>query len=82
MFLRNVCGVWCVVRVVGWLARMVRADSPARDLQGRRRARADDFFLTTFFPEVPVIFAVDGTVAHCHIPLLLRPYGFSTYRSN
>lgn len=37
---------------------------------------------SSFFPEVPVIFAVDGTVAHYHIPLLLSPYGFSTYRGN
>lgn len=36
----------------------------------------------TFFPEVPVIFEVDGTVAHYHVPLLLSPYGFSTYRGN
>ena len=36
----------------------------------------------SFFPEVPVIFSVDGTVAHYHIPLLLSPYGFSTYRGN
>ena len=36
----------------------------------------------TFFPEVPVIFAVDGTVPHYHIPLLLSPFGFSTYRGN
>lgn len=36
----------------------------------------------TFFPEVPVIFAADGSVPHYHIPLLLSPYGFSTYRGN
>lgn len=36
----------------------------------------------TFFPEVPVVFQVDGTVPHYHIPLLLSPYGFSTYRGN
>lgn len=36
----------------------------------------------TFFPEVPVIFKVDGTVKHYHIPLLLSPYGYSTYRGN
>lgn len=36
----------------------------------------------TFFPEVPVIFEVDGTVPHYHIPLLLSPYGYSTYRGN
>ncbi|MDB5730411.1 MAG: 5-hydroxyisourate hydrolase, partial [Variovorax sp.] len=36
----------------------------------------------SFFPEVPVIFEADGTVPHYHIPLLLSPYGFSTYRGN
>tara|TARA_R110000764_G_scaffold43760_1_gene98443 strand:- start:94 stop:504 length:411 start_codon:yes stop_codon:yes gene_type:complete len=36
----------------------------------------------TFFPEVPVIFEVDGAVEHYHIPLLLSPYGYSTYRGN
>ena len=36
----------------------------------------------SFFPEVPVIFEVDGTVPHYHIPLLLSPYGFSAYRGN
>lgn len=36
----------------------------------------------SFFPEIPVIFAVDGTVPDYHIPLLLSPYGFSTYRGN
>lgn len=37
---------------------------------------------TTFFPEVPVIFTADGSVPHYHIPLLLSPYGYSTYRGN
>ena len=37
---------------------------------------------STFFPEVPVIFKVDGSVSHYHIPLLLSPYGYSTYRGN
>ena len=36
----------------------------------------------TFFPEIPVIFKVDGSVNHYHIPLLLSPYGYSTYRGN
>jgi 5-hydroxyisourate hydrolase len=36
----------------------------------------------TFFPEVPVIFDVKQTDQHYHIPLLLSPYGFSTYRGS
>ncbi|HEX8405311.1 MAG TPA: hydroxyisourate hydrolase [Duganella sp.] len=29
-----------------------------------------------------VIFTVDGSVPHYHIPLLLSPFGYSTYRGN
>ncbi|MBK0063882.1 MULTISPECIES: hydroxyisourate hydrolase [unclassified Acinetobacter] len=36
----------------------------------------------SFFPEVPVVFVIDGTVDHYHIPLLMSPYGYSTYRGN
>lgn len=36
----------------------------------------------TFFPEVPVIFTADEKVDHLHIPLLLSPFGYSTYRGN
>lgn len=36
----------------------------------------------TFFPEIPVIFQVKQTDQHYHIPLLLSPYGFSTYRGS
>lgn len=36
----------------------------------------------SFFPEVPVVFVIDGTVDHYHIPLLISPYGYSTYRGS
>ncbi|AOZ13193.1 MULTISPECIES: hydroxyisourate hydrolase [Pseudomonas] len=36
----------------------------------------------TFFPEIPVIFDVKNVDQHYHIPLLLSPYGFSTYRGS
>jgi 5-hydroxyisourate hydrolase len=36
----------------------------------------------TFFPEIPVVFQVKQTDQHYHIPLLLSPYGFSTYRGS
>ncbi|NHH99641.1 hydroxyisourate hydrolase [Oceanimonas sp. MB9] len=38
--------------------------------------------IETFFPEIPVIFSADGKLDHYHVPLLLSPYGFSTYRGN
>jgi len=36
----------------------------------------------SFFPEIPVVFRVDSATQHYHVPLLLSPYGFSTYRGN
>jgi len=33
-----------------------------------------------FFPEVKITFNVRDTEEHFHIPLLLSPFGYSTYR--
>ena len=33
-----------------------------------------------FFPEVTVTFTVDGARPHHHVPLLLSPHAYSTYR--
>jgi 5-hydroxyisourate hydrolase len=33
-----------------------------------------------FFPEVTVTFTVRDADLHYHVPLLLSPYGYSTYR--
>ncbi len=37
---------------------------------------------TTFFPRVEIIFAIDKTDEHYHVPLLISPYGYSTYRGS
>jgi len=36
----------------------------------------------SFFPEIPVVFRVESATQHYHVPLLLSPFGFSTYRGN
>lgn len=36
----------------------------------------------SFFPRIPVEFKVDNPEQHYHIPLLLSPFGYSTYRGN
>jgi len=36
----------------------------------------------TFFPEIPVEFNMEASGEHYHIPLLLSPFGYSTYRGN
>jgi 5-hydroxyisourate hydrolase len=35
-----------------------------------------------FFPEVAVTFTVDGEGQHYHVPLLLSPFGYVTYRGS
>jgi 5-hydroxyisourate hydrolase len=35
-----------------------------------------------FYPEVSVVFAAREGEAHYHVPLLLSPYGYSTYRGS
>ena len=35
-----------------------------------------------FYPEVSVTFVVEPDQEHCHVPLLLSPFGYSTYRGS
>lgn len=60
---------------------------PAGPLE-RGRYRLDfavgDYFAgqdrASLYPEVSVIFEVEPGAGHYHIPLLLSPFGYSTYR--
>ena len=36
----------------------------------------------TFYPEVVVVFEVSDADAHHHVPLLLSPFAYSTYRGS
>jgi len=35
-----------------------------------------------FYDTVPIRFRIDDATAHYHIPLLISPYGYSTYRGS
>ena len=35
-----------------------------------------------FYPEVKIVFVVKDGAQHCHVPLLLSPFGYSTYRGS
>lgn len=70
----------------------IRALVPAAEL-GRWTAgdyrvvfRTGEFYArqqqASFFPEIPVVFRVESAQQHYHVPLLLSPFGFSTYRGN
>jgi 5-hydroxyisourate hydrolase len=36
----------------------------------------------TFYPEVVVVFSVEDADRHHHVPLLLSPFAYSTYRGS
>ena len=35
-----------------------------------------------FFPEATIVFRIDDVSQHYHVPLLLSPFGYSTYRGS
>jgi 5-hydroxyisourate hydrolase len=35
-----------------------------------------------FYPEASIVFAVNDAAQHYHVPLLLSPFGYSTYRGS
>ena len=37
---------------------------------------------TGFFPEATIVFRVDDITQHYHVPLLLSPFGYATYRGS
>jgi 5-hydroxyisourate hydrolase len=38
--------------------------------------------IASFYPEVAVTFRIENADQHYHIPLLLNPFGYSTYRGS
>jgi len=70
----------------GRIGELFPADKPFEKGEYRVVFKTGEYFQKTkhetFFPEIPVIFEVKQTDQHYHIPLLLSPYGFSTYRGS
>jgi 5-hydroxyisourate hydrolase len=68
------------------------ADGRLRDLAAETAGRYRLIFDTggyfaalgvpAFFPEVVVCFEVTGPAGHHHVPLLLSPYSYTTYRGS
>ena len=52
----------------------------------RLRFHVGDYFsrmgTSAFYPYVEIVFMVESTDEHFHVPLLLNPFGYSTYRGS
>ena len=42
----------------------------------------DDQNTQGFYPQVTVVFKIENAAQHYHVPLLLSPFGYSTYRGS
>ncbi len=44
----------------------------------------EDYFAdgNAFYPFVSIVFTIDNPAEHYHVPLLLSPFGYSTYRGS
>jgi 5-hydroxyisourate hydrolase len=38
--------------------------------------------IDAFYPQVTVVFRIENAEQHYHVPLLLSPFGYSTYRGS
>ncbi|MCA1826110.1 MAG: hydroxyisourate hydrolase [Myxococcales bacterium] len=54
----------------------------AKPQAGTYRLIFDTRARSSFFPEVTVMFEITDANAHYHVPLLLSPFGYSTYRGS
>ncbi len=41
-----------------------------------------EYFAQGFYPEINIAFTVRDTSAHYHVPLLISPFGYTTYRGS
>jgi 5-hydroxyisourate hydrolase len=51
-------------------------------MAGFYRLRFDTVAVSAFFPQVSIQFRIIDRAQHYHVPLLLSPYGYSTYRGS
>ncbi len=69
----------------GRISNLLKKDSLLQFGIYKMRFETKDYFdkqqIPTFYPYVEIIFDLT-TQEHYHIPLLLNPYGYSTYRGS
>jgi 5-hydroxyisourate hydrolase len=60
----------------------IRELGPATVAAGRYRLTFRTQNWSEFFPEITITFAVTAPDEHHHVPLLLSPFAYSTYRGS
>ena len=70
----------------GRVANLLPASVPARPGRYRLDFAVGDYFRSqnraSLYPAVSIVFDLIDAASHYHIPLLLSPFGYSTYRGS
>jgi 5-hydroxyisourate hydrolase len=70
----------------GRVSDLVPADSPIAGSVYRLIFDTATYFakgdIQGFYPQVAVVFNIENASQHYHVPLLLSPFGYSTYRGS
>ena len=70
----------------GRVSDLLSEDAPLEAGTFRLRFEVGDYFetlgLESFYPFVEVVFHLRDPDQHYHVPLLLNPFGYSTYRGS
>ena len=70
----------------GRITNLLPADPPLEAGTYRLTFETSIYFqsqkLESFYPRVTVVFTVKDSRQHYHLPLLLSPYGYTTYRGS
>jgi 5-hydroxyisourate hydrolase len=68
-------------RIPDLLAKDILLEPAVYKMKFETKSYFDQQGIKTFYPFVEIVFNID-TKEHYHIPLLLNPYGYSTYRGS
>ncbi|MEJ2152424.1 MAG: hydroxyisourate hydrolase [Gemmatimonadota bacterium] len=86
---RDAHGVWCEIGsgttdVDGRVADLLAAtlESGEYRLRFETGAYFDQLGTTVFYPYIEVAFSVAHPTEHYHVPILINPFGYSTYRGS
>lgn len=71
-----------VTNADGRCPALLPLDHPLKIGQYRLCFEVSDFFPDGFYPEVSISFYVRDASANYHVPLLISPFGFTTYRGS
>ena len=69
-------------RVGALIAQNIKLDKGTYKLKFNTESYFKTIGIQAFYPSIEVVFHIFNSDQHYHIPLLLSPYGFTTYRGS